>query len=180
MKTPLVPLSSICPTWKQSFVPDAVEVLKLGMEAERARFRGKPFVVLVRRSEFNYDGLRESLEFLEGFPAADEALAHARSCAEAARNTTANEPCYGDRRWRVVDGPRTSQSQDRTETGPVRTIFVERFQMENGSGYDVRYFTYGVLEIQGPDIIDCELFTYLDSEWEITSYLMRRGKEVRR
>ena len=56
--------------------------LQRGIEREKERPRGKPFISLSLRHEFDYDGLTEYLELVEGFDDKALAILNARRYAE--------------------------------------------------------------------------------------------------
>jgi len=179
MRPELVPLSSVCPCWTGSLIPSAVEALRRGLERERERLRGKPFVVIATRHEFDYDGLAEYVELLDGFSAEDRAVEYAERSAEVARRSTLAEPSCGRYRWQVVEGAWSPLFDDRQDCEHVRRVFRERLKMANGSGYESKYFEFDVLHVSATEIVGPELFAYLGTESEVTWYLIRLGEACR-
>jgi hypothetical protein len=175
MAIKLVPISTICPCWKQSLAPAGVEALQRGIAAERERFRGKPFVVVETRYEFDYDGLTEYFELLDGFPTGPEAIAYAKQKADDARRAVLAEPSYASYHWKVIEAAVRTEFEVSAEHPSVRHEYHELFKVENGSGYDHRDYFIDVLHIATEEIIGTELFTYIGAESKMTRYLMNRG-----
>jgi hypothetical protein len=97
----LLPLNQIHPTWRGSMSPSAFEALKRGMERERNRLSGSVFLVVAFRQEFDYDGLEEDLQLLEGFSNLEEAIRHVDQLTEQALSESLAKPStYGSWIWR--------------------------------------------------------------------------------
>lgn len=72
-----VSLSSIVPGWNFELIPEAATRVAEGHHKQSDRLRGSRFALVVVRSEFDLDGLTESLEIGAGF--ANEADARAEA-----------------------------------------------------------------------------------------------------
>lgn len=144
---------------------------------ERLRFQGKPFVVVARRDAFDYDGLRKTVELVEGFATQEAAIECAKRCAEEARQASLSEPPgRSGFRWHIVEGPQITQDDTPSEPQTVPMVFREFFRLATGSGYDELYFAAAVFHVTSAELIGPEFFAALDCEWEVTAYLMRVGK----
>lgn len=63
--TPTPTLSQFCPTWQGYLIPSAMADLSLGIERERSRLGGFPFITLEFLQEFDYDGLSEDRRYMQ-------------------------------------------------------------------------------------------------------------------
>jgi hypothetical protein len=176
MKQTLIPLSSICHCWKSRFIPSAFAALQRGIKREKERFREKPFVLLSLRREFDYDGLWDYLELIEGFCDQAAAKLSARRHAEVALDRALAKPSYGGYQWHKVEPRQWSFFHRKTTSDAIQSVFTERFTVTNGSGFDSIYFEFEVLHVRTPDVIGSELFCFIDAESEWASFLVRRGE----
>ena len=150
-------------------IPSAVESLRRGIELERERFRGKPFIVATTEREYDYDGATETFALREGFSGEEPAIEYATRCAHAALNAR-------DDSWRLIETKGQPPFSQRTPRETVTLAFQARFKLATDSGYDSVYFEADVLHVKDPEIIGCELFTYLAAESEVAWYLVKRGE----
>lgn len=175
----LISLSSVCPCWKRKLIPSAVEALRRGVELERKRFRGKPFVFVGSRYEIDYDGPLEYVDLFEGFETEDTAVGYAERWVVTARQAALTEASYGDYHWRwAAYGSGPQWDHHRQDRGFVRRVFHEQFKVDHSSEYESKYFEFDVLHVSGPDVIGTELFTYLGMEFGVTGHLMDRGRGI--
>jgi hypothetical protein len=177
MTSSTLPLNSVCPTWTGQLIPSAFAALNRGIDKERARFRGKPFVVVAQRHEFDFDGLTEYLELLEGFVDQPPAILYARQKAEGALSRELSEPSYGDYQWQLVEARQPYPfNLPCPESSTVNRVFSDSFKVANGSGYDSKYIGFEVLYVTSAEIISPELFSFLKAESEWVSFLISRGE----
>lgn len=175
--TSLTPLSSVWSSWKGGLIPSAFAALQRGIQRERERFRGKPFVAVAQRCEIDYDGLWKYFDLIEGFADQPTAVNHVRRQAEAALSSAIAEPSYGTYRWQVVDPSVAPLFFQKGPNNPsINSVFCERFKVANGSGYDSKYFEFEVLHVTSAEIIGPELFSFVGGTFEWTSFLISRGE----
>jgi len=172
---PLIPASTILPCWTGRYITSFVRKVEAGLQAERQRLQGKPYIVFVWRHVFVYDGLTEYVDALESFLTADQALAFAYLNAKEAKESALATQTYGNYKWKQGNGGNGWGYFEKHEQPKIDVIGRERFYMENGSGYDFFYTEYLALHVQAPEILGNELFSYLGNEYEIMRYLSEVG-----
>ncbi len=81
MEAATLPLNSICPCWRAQLIPSAMRDLQRGIEREKDRLAGKPFVVVMTCQVLDYDGLAGELALLAGFTDKATAIQYAQTRA---------------------------------------------------------------------------------------------------
>jgi len=177
MKITTIPLNQIHPDWEGSLIPSDFDALKRGIERERVRLFGLPFLTLTFRKEFDYDGLMEYLQLLEGFSDEATAIHYVEQLTEQTLSASLVAPSYGDYIWRH-DASRDNECiKARHEGSLVRCIHLRSFRITLDSGYDIKYFQFEVLCVNHPGVLGPDLFSYYDAESEWVDYLKSKGKE---
>lgn len=75
----LVSLSLAVPGWQGRLIPEAVQKVAQGVALEQERLRGSRFLVVLRRYELEYDGIREWIEIVSGHDSPESASATAQN-----------------------------------------------------------------------------------------------------
>ena len=172
MQISTLPLGQVHPSWRGSLIPSAFDALMLGIERERMRFFGLPFVTLIFRQEYDYDGLTVYLQLLEGFSDEANAILHIEQLAEQSLSESLAEPSDGKYKWRHDVSRDNERFKAKHESSLVRGIHLNSFKILNDSGYDTKYFQFEVLRVNHPAVLGPDLFMYFDAEDEWASYLI--------
>jgi hypothetical protein len=169
-------LSSICPTSRGQLIPSAFASFQRGMDKEKARFIGKPFVVLKWRGQIDYDSCEKYCEFLEDFDNKFAALEYARQQVETALTLALQEP---DHPWQLVSRTTPSSHPLRPDTCTICNVFSESFEVNGGMGYFSREVEIEVLHVSDNEIIGVNLLSFLERESSsLTSYFIERGESA--
>jgi hypothetical protein len=163
---PLIPLSQIHHSWGGSLIPSAFDALTRGIEREGIRLFGLPFLTLTFRQVYDFDGLYEDLQLLEGFSDEANAIHYVDQLTEQTLSESLREPGYGNYKWRH-DTPRDNERfKANHESSLVRCIHLRSFRITLDSGYDIKYFQFEVLRVNLPEVVGPDLFTYYDARFE--------------
>ncbi len=177
MEPSTLPLSSVCSCWRSQLIPSALRDLQRGIEREKDRLIGKPFVVVMTCQVLDYDGLTGELALLEGFTDKATAIQYAQTRATATlAQALAEPPPWGDHGWRLVEDSALPRSYRRRPTATIASVFTRRLEVATGTGYDCKQFEFDVLHVAAAEIVGPELFCFLDAEGDWTSYLIERGR----
>ncbi len=170
-------LSEIHYSWRGGLIPSSFDALTRGIESEESRLCNSSFLTLTFRQEYDYDGLMEYLELLEGF--SDEATAIQYVEQVTAQNLSASlaEPGYGNYRWRHDASRDDERFKTNRESPLVRCRHLRSFKILNDSGYDSKYVQFEVLCVNPAAVLGPELFAYYDAESEWVGYFISRGEE---
>lgn len=172
-----IALSKIFGNWQGSLVQPAFEKLCRGIEKENERFKGSSFIVLCFRQEYDYDGLNEYLDLLDGFADKKDAfLFAAKSCDHALREAI-TQPSYGNYQWCADSTQSNKRFVPGYENQWVKCVYLQSFKVANGSGYDFNYYQFEVLQIDSPQVVGEALFSYLQQKSEWVSYLIDKGQQ---
>ena len=174
----LHPLKQIHPTWRGSMIPSAFEALKRGMARERSRLSGSVFLAVAFRREFDYDGLAEDLQLLEGFSDLEEAIRHVEQLTEQALSESLAKPSsYGSYTWRHDASRDNERFKAGHESSSVRCVHLRSFKVLTDSGYDSRYVQFEVLRVDPSAVLGPDLVAYYDAQPEWEAYLISEGEE---
>ncbi len=173
-------LSDVFRTAETSVIPKAHFELQRGLHLERKRLRGRPWLVLLRRDEIEFDGSRyDRVELVQTFHQTEEAKAAAwnRLCEVYFEDI---KPELGNGRWTLVaKGPEVEPLTLPTPPpGGKQPVYRYGYKLANSSGLHIRYAVAHVVPVNPERVIDDALFDFLDAEWELISYLCEKG-EVR-
>jgi hypothetical protein len=175
---PITPLSCIHPNWRGSLIPSAFDALTRGIERERTRVSGSNYLALTFRREFDYDGLMEYLQLLNGFSDEVTAIHYVDELAAQALSTSLTAPSYGERRrWRHDPSRDNERFKDKHESPLVWGVHLRSFKTLNDSGFDSIYFQFEVVRVNDPSVIGPDLLSYLDAESEWVDYFISKGKD---
>jgi len=177
MQITTLPLSKIHPSWRWSLIPSAFDALTRGIERERIRLIGLSFLTLTFRQEYDYDGLMEYLQLLEGFSDEATAIHYVEQLTEQTLSASLEEPSYGNYKWRHDASRDNERFKAKHESSLVRCIHLKSFKILNDSGYDSKYFQFEVLGVNYPAVVGSDLFTYFDAEAEWVDYFISKGEE---
>ncbi len=158
-------------------IPSAFDALTRGIERERSRLSGLSFLTLAFRQAYDYDGLSENLELLEGF--SDEAVAihYVEQLTEQALSASLAAPGYGNYVWRHDPSRDNQRFKANHESSLVRGVHFRSFKVLNDSGYDSKYFQVEVVRVNYPAVFGPDLLTYYDAESEWVAYFVSKGEE---
>jgi hypothetical protein len=170
----LASASSILPCWNGKYITSFIAAVESGLQAERKRLGGNPYVVVASRHQYDYDGLTQYVDLVEAFPSQELALAFAHQASKTALVKALDMPTYGSYKWHQVDG--WSEYFNRCKQPQVHVIGSERLHLENGSGFDLIYIEHLILHIQASEPLGNELFAYLGDEYEVMRYLSMRSE----
>ena len=177
MQITTLPLSRIHTSWRGSLIPSAFDALTRGIERERTRLFGLSFLTLKFRQEYDYDGLMEYLELLEGFSDEATAIHYVDQLTEQTLSASLAEPSYGDYKWRHDASRDNERVKAKHESSLVRCIHLRSFRITLDSGYDIKYFQFEVLCVNYPAVLGPDLFSYYDAESEWVDYFKSKGKK---
>jgi len=180
MQINTLPLSKIYPGWRGSLIPSGFDALLRGIEREKARLSGLAFLTLTFRQQYDYDGLMEDLQLLEGFSDKAAAIDYVEQLAEQTLSASLAEPSYGGHyTWRH-DAPRDNERfKEKHESSLVRCIHLRSFRITLDSGYDSKYFQFEVLRVNDPAVVGPDLFAYYDAEFEWEVYFLSKGETAK-
>ncbi len=176
MKTTTLPINQIHPSWRGSLIPSAFDALTRGIERERTRLFGFSFLTLTFRQEYDYDGLMEDLQLLQGFSDEAAAVRYVDQLAKQALPASLAAPSYGNYRWRHDPSRDNERFKAGHESSFVRCVHLRSFKILNDSGYDSKYFQFEVLCVSHPSVFGPNLFTYYDAESEWVAYFISKGE----
>ncbi len=177
MKIATLPLSQIHPSWRGSLIPSAFDALTRGIEREKSRLSGLSFLTLTFRQEYDYDGLTENLQLLEGFSDEATAVHYVEQLTEQALSASLAVPSYGNYRWRHDPSRDNECFKAKHESSLVRCVYLRSFKVLNDSGYDSKYFQFEVVCVDYPSVFGPDLLTYYDAEPEWVAYFISKGEE---
>lgn len=170
-----IKLSSFYPAWTGNIVPKAFEKLCRGKELENDRLKKTPYIVLVFKREYDYDGLSESIDLIERFSEKTEAIHFADSYCLKQMEISITKSSYGNNKWRVVSESENERFVSGFTNENVNCIYLRSNKVKDGSGYNSLYLQVEVLSVNTSEIIGPQLFSYLQTEWEWVNYLMEKG-----
>jgi len=172
----LIELSRLVTFWKGSLVQSAVADLLQGLRAEQTRLNGKRFLVTLFRREFDFDGLTEYVDFIEGFNDLREARIFADTEAEKVFDSGWGWRCE----WRLEECDTLQLlSHIRQPVDTVEQKYYRGFKLSDGSGFNSIYCHFEVLEISSESVLDEALFKYLNCQTELTDYFIEIGTRLR-
>jgi hypothetical protein len=171
----LVSLSTIYPFWKISYIPSAVESVRRGIDKERERFHGKPFVVVATSYYVDYSNSGIRIQLIDGFSTEDEAVSCALKNAEDAVKRTKAIKAYDTYEWEVVYWPCMISMTEREDSEHVQRRFYEIISLTCDSGYDYKQFVFEVLYVDAAETIGPELLMYLGESHELFSFFGDQG-----
>lgn len=174
---PLIPLSQIHPSWGGSLIPSAFDALTRGIERERIRLFGLPFLTLTFSQDYDMDGLMEYLQLLEGFSDEASAIHYVEQLTEQTLSASLGKPGYGNYKWRHDASRDNERVKAKHESSLVRCIHLKSFRITLDSGYDIKYFQFEVLCVNLPAVVGPDLLTYYDAQNEWEDYFISKGKE---
>jgi hypothetical protein len=169
-----LPLNQVFSGWSGQRIPSAFAALTRGIEREKARLSGLPYLGLMFRREFDYDGATEYLELLRGFSDQGAAVHYAEElAAQILADSLAESPD-----WRVDTSWDNARVKPAHDGASVQCAHLRSFRVFDGSsGFNSKYFQIEVLCVDPLDGVGQNLFAYLDAGDEWVSYFISRGKE---
>ena len=176
VQIPNLPLGQIHPSWKGSLSPADFDVLTRGIERERTRLLGLPFLTLRFNKDVDYDGLDDSLEILEGFSDEASAIHQVDQLAEQTLTAYLARRGYGNT-WRHNVSRDDLRIESNHEGPLVRCIHLRSFEIALDTGYNSMNFQFEVLSVDLPAGLGSGLFAYYDAQWEWQQYFISKGKE---
>jgi hypothetical protein len=172
----VVPLNQVHPSWQGLVGPPTLDAMTHGIELEKARLAGMPFLTLRFDQESLHGGLKESLQVLEGFSDEASAIRHVDQLADQALTASLAAPGPGESTWchdGADDNARTTPCQ---EGSRVRCVHLRSFRLTLDTGRDTKSVQFEVLRVGLPEVIGPDLFAYYDAETEWVKYLYSKGK----
>ena len=176
MQSTTISLDIIHSGWRGFLVTSSFDTLMRGLEREKARLLGLPFITFCFKQAYDYDGLTESLELLEGFSEQANAIAYLDQLTEESLAEALLEPGLGNSKWQ------DNVLRDNLFVKPclpesvVQGIYHRSFELSLDTGYDKKNFMFEVLHISIVDAIGTDLFNYRDAESEWVNYFMSKGR----
>lgn len=158
--------------------PTAFDTLLRGIERENVRLDGTTFITLSFRQEYDYDGLEESMELLEGFSDETSAIDYVEQLTTKTLKETLTEPYeWGNSTWRHDSPNDNMRFKAGQKNSFVECVYLRSFEATLDTGYNTKKFQFEVLRVTLPRVIDISLFMYCDAEEEWVRYLMSKGKD---
>lgn len=148
-----------------------------GMERERVRLAGASFLTLAFRREYDYDGLREYLQVLDGFSDEADAVHEVERLAEQHLAAALAEPGHGRYQWRHDVSSNNKRFKANHDSALVQCVYRRSFEVLNDSGYDSKQFQFEVLRMDPRAAFVPDLVRYFDAEAEWVQYFISKGKE---
>lgn len=176
MATPIPTLNQYCPAWRGSLIPSAMSKLSQGIERERARLKGFPFITIEFSKEFDYDGLNEDLKLHAGFMDAASAIDYVNQNVEQTMATLLAEPRDDYWKWRHDLSSDNERFKSNHECDLVRGVHLRSFKLLSKSPYDSIYFQLEVLHVSDNAAFGPDFFSYFDADWEWWHYMMSKGE----
>ncbi|TFH34608.1 MAG: hypothetical protein E4G99_09155 [Anaerolineales bacterium] len=170
-------LSGIHPGWRGSLISSDFNALTRGIECERARLFGLSFITLRFVQDYDYDGVAESLQLLEGFSDEARAIQYVDQMAEQALTASLAEPRWRSSDWHLYVSSDYLRIQPDQEGSLVRCVHQRSFKMTLEHGFELKNFRFEVLCVELPEVIGPDLFTYCDAEAEWVDYFISKGEE---
>jgi len=175
--TQLMKVSSIFRNAGWSMIPESFFELKRGLDLERERLRGRPWLALLKRDEIESDGSRyDRIELMETFDQEEVAIEAAGNRLVAALEED-RQVRFGNREWRVVaSGPEVKAFTMQAEkAGRLISNFHYGYKLMLGD-FNIRYCVAHVVRVDPDRVIDDDLFDWLGAEQELIGYLCEKGK----
>ena len=130
------------------------------------------------RQEFDYDGLMDFLELLEGFSDEVTAIHYVEQLSEQTFSTSLALPAsYGNYKWHHDETRDNEHFKANHENSFIQCIFLRSFKILTNSGFESKYFQFEVIFVKLPEIIGPDLFNYFDAEDEWVDYFESKGNE---
>lgn len=170
-------LSQIHPAWRGHRIPSAFAALARGIKRDRIRFEGVRFLALCFRQEFDWDGLTEGLQLLEGFEDEISAVHFVDQRIDLELFAALTDDGRADKGWRRDVSRDNERFKANRDSYFVRSAYLRSFKLLGRSQRDSKYVQCEVLRVDAPAVVGPALFSYFDAEAEWVDYLVARGEE---
>jgi len=160
----LVPLSLALPGWQGRLIRKTVEKVARGIAIEQEHLRGSRFLVVLRRSELNYEGIIEWIEIVSGHADVESAAASAQFVG-AQRLVEVGRRLDPERAWkhaapRAIPWPKVAPVWE----GKRLPMFVDR--LWDGVGWNAAEVAVAIIPTEPDNPINLAVIDSIDMMWE--------------
>jgi hypothetical protein len=151
---------------------DAVE---RGIECERSRLAGHPYLTVQFTQVYNYDGLDENLQLLDSFADKKSAIRFVEQFSEQTLAESLGPGKYKPGNWQHDRSYDNRRFKPARQSSHVKGVHLKSFRTVSDSGYDSKKVQFEVLNLSSSSSFGPELFNYYDAESEWRYYFRSKG-----
>lgn len=176
----ILPISWVIGGVSGHLVPSAFEAMRSGLAKERLRLGGRQYLVVAKRRVIDYEGWPDDqVALVESFNEAEPAIALAQQRTDRMLlEDLAVRPSIGEQ-WRLTRGEAVERfwEEPGTDPGPTGVERLVCLGYRIGDGwYDIRYGVAAVLKVASAEVVDSDLFAYLNADRELVRTLIDIGR----
>ena len=153
--TELMKVSSVFRNAGWSIIPESILEMKRGLDLERERLHGRPWLLVLKRDEIESDGSRyDRIELTETFDQASMAIEAAWNRLVATLKED-SQVRFGNREWRLVaSGPEVKAfTVQAAKASRLHSAFHYGYKLTRG-GFNIRYCVAHVVRVDPERVID--------------------------
>lgn len=157
-----------------------LDELLTGLEAERVRLGQRKFLVLLNQKVYDIDGLTDYVYLLDSHDSQSDAATHIETSAKALyERHTSGPDKYGDI-WRLEsEGEIMFMSQPKSPNWAhlIRVVCDKTYKLRAGT-YDTKYSCFRAIGPFHGEIVDDQLFSFVNEPFELWSYFVDVGQAI--
>ncbi len=147
-----------------------------GIECERSRLAGHPYLIVQFTQVYNYDGLDENLQLLDSFADKKSAIRFVEQFSEQTLAESLEPGKYKPGNWQHDRSYDNRRFKPARQSSHVKGVHLKSFRTVSDSGYDSKKVQFEVLKLSSSSSFGPELFNYYDAESEWRYYFRSKGR----